>query len=239
LGETPNTLFNLWDLVNDEFSTNGGHWTPQVRYAMNDRVLFNGALYIAKSVFQAQPGQTPNNNPSLWSALPNDACGQLVQFCQNSNGPDPTYGAQCLAAGRAGDESACLGSLGSGTRGMSPQAAAIGMSECTSECLATTLPTPCSGLCNNPIVFTVAGNGNFQSGPIGTGATCYETQSRLESGTTSSFAGTQTMIVNGRPEPLNTGWKYPLPPLRHNGYCIQTTAGGNSWASFSASAGPN
>jgi hypothetical protein len=45
--------------------------------------------------------------------------------------------------------------------------------------------------------------------------------------------------VNGRPEPLNGNWSSPLPPLRHNGYCIQTTPGNNSFAAFSVSAGPN
>ena len=231
-GQTPNTLFNLWDKVNNEFSTNGGQWTPQVRYAVNDRVLFNGSLYVARSVFQAQTNQTPNNNPTLWATLPNDACGQLKQFCQGNN---QTFGQACLAAGQAGNESVCLGSLGSGQRG----APNVGMNECMSDCQATLLPTPCSGLCNNPVVFTVAANGNFQSGSIGTGATCFETQSRLALGNSSEFAGTQTISVNGRVQPSNTDWKYPLPPMRHNGYCIQTTAGGNSFASFAAWAGPN
>jgi hypothetical protein len=231
-GQTPDTRFDLWDRVNNEASTKGGQWTAQVRYAVNDRVLFNGNLYVARSVFQAQPGQTPASNPSLWTALPNDACGQLAQFCQGNSVP---FAQQCLAAGQAGNEATCLGALGSGSRGM-PN---IGMSECLSDCLATTLPTPCSGLCNNPVAFSVAGNGNFQSGNLGPGAACFETQTRLTGGRSAGFASSRQLTVNGRVEPLNAKWNSPLPPLRHNGYCIQTTAGNGSSAAFSVSAGPN
>jgi FtsP/CotA-like multicopper oxidase with cupredoxin domain len=226
-GQTPDTRFDLWDRVNNEQSTNGGQWTSQVRYAVNDRVLFNGALYAARSVFQSQTGQTPPGNPTLWTALPNTACGQLAQFCQHNSIP---FAQQCLAAGQAGVEATCLGSIGSGERG-TPN---VGMSECTSDCLATTLPTPCSGLCNNPVVFTVADGSNFQSGNIGTGATCFETQSRIAGGEGSSFVSPRQLTVNGRVEPLNGQWNVPLPPMRHNGYCIQTTPGNNSFAAFSA-----
>ncbi|HLK92628.1 MAG TPA: carbohydrate-binding protein [Polyangia bacterium] len=229
---TPDTLFNLWDKVNNEKSTNGGHWTPQVRYAVLDRVLdSNGNLFQARSVFQAQNGQTPANNPSLWTALPNTACGQLAQFCQGNSMP---FAQQCLAAGQAGNESACLGFLDSGPRG-TPN---VGMNECMSDCLATALPTPCSGLCNNPVVFSVAPNGNFQSGNLGTGATCFETQSRLQGGESTNLVAPRQMTVNGRVEPQTGNWTYPLPPMRHNGYCIQTTAGNQSFAAFSAFAGP-
>jgi spore coat protein A len=231
-GQTPNTLFNDWDKVNNEKSTGGGQWTPQVRYGALDRVLFNGALYQARSVFQAQTGQTPPSNPSLWTALPNTACGQLAQFCQ---GNSLAFAQECLAAGQAGNETNCLGSLDSGARG-TPN---VGMNECMSDCLATALPTPCTGLCNNPVVFSVAGNGNFQSGNLGTGATCFETQSRLALGESTNLVAPRQMTVNGRVEPQTGNWNYPLPPMRHNGYCIQTTAGNQSFAAFSAWAGPN
>jgi FtsP/CotA-like multicopper oxidase with cupredoxin domain len=226
-GQTPDTRFDLWDRVNNEASTNGGQWTAQVRYAVNDRVLSNGNLYAARSVFQAQTGQTPAANPSLWTALPNTACGQLAQFCQ---GNSLALAQQCLAAGQAGNQATCLGSIGSGARG-TPN---VGISECESDCLATTLPTPCSGLCNNPVVFTVADGSNFQSGNLGTGATCFETQSRIQGGANSSFASPRQLTVNGRVEPLNGNWNNPLPPFRHNGYCIQTTSGNNSFAAFTA-----
>jgi hypothetical protein len=93
---------------------------------------------------------------------------------------------------------------------------------------------PCGGLCNNPVVFSVADGSNFQSGNLGTGATCFETRSRLFQGESSSFAAGKQLTVNGRVEPLNGNWNYPLPPLRNDGYCIQVSPGNNSFAAFAA-----
>lgn len=225
-GQTPDTEFGLWDRANTDTSS-GGDWEPQVRYAVNDRVLFDGQLYSALSVFQAQTGQTPAENPSLWKPLPMTACGQLAQFCQGNSLPDAQ---QCLALGQAGNEANCLGKGGAGLQG----GPGLGLSQCLSDCLATTIATPCSGLCNNPVDFTVADGSNFQSGNLGTGASCFETTSRIAGGESSSFAGSRQLTVNGRVEPQNGNWNSPLPPMRHNGYCIQTTPGNNSFAAFSA-----
>jgi spore coat protein A len=225
-GQTPDTRFDLWDRANTDTSS-GGQWEPQIRYAVNDRVLFNGLLYSALSVFQSQVGQTPPANPALWKALPNDACGQLRQFCQGNSLP---VAQACLALGQAGNEAACLGNGGDGKQ----EGGATGLSQCLSDCLATVLPTPCSGLCNNPVKFTVADGSNFQSGNIGTGAGCFETTSRIAGGESSSFVSPRTLSVNGRVEPTNGNWTSPLPPMRHDGYCIQTTAGTQAFAAFSA-----
>jgi FtsP/CotA-like multicopper oxidase with cupredoxin domain len=240
-GATPNTNFADWDRVNSDTSS-GGQWEPQIRYAVNDRVLFNGLLYSALSVFQSQTGQTPPGNPNLWKTLPMTACGQLAQFCQGNSLPEAKA---CLAAGQAGNESVCLGQIGNGFQGdnnLLPDGGIIpnggetapGLSQCLSDCLATTIATPCSGLCNNPVEFTVADGSNFQSGNLGTGATCFETTSRLAGGESSSFVAPRDLTINGRVEPTNGNWTVPLPPLRHDGYCIQTTAGSNSFAAFSA-----
>jgi hypothetical protein len=235
-GATPNTRFDLWDRANTD-NTSQGNWEPQIRYAVNDRVLFDGLLYSARSVFQSQNGQTPPANPALWTALPMTACGQLRQFCQGNAMP---VAKACLALGQAGDENACLGQIGNGFQGTigdiatTGEAANLGLSQCLSDCLSNVLPTPCSGLCNNPVKFTVADGSNFQSGNIGTGAGCFETQSRLALGESSSFVAPRQLTVNQRVEPLNGNWTSPLPPMRHNGYCIQTTAGNNSFAAFAA-----
>jgi len=82
--------------------------------------------------------------------------------------------------------------------------------------------------------FTVPDGGNFQSGPLGTGATCHETTSELLSGSSSSFVAPRILTVNGRQMPLNGNWPIPLPPQRNHGYCIQATAGNNSFAAFTA-----
>jgi len=208
--QTPPTRFDLYERVNN----NDGSWQPQIIYAVGDRVLHNGQLFRALSVFQAQTGQTPPANPALWQALPSTACAQLAQFCADDTGVPA--GATCLATGQAGVEATCLAQL--------------------ATCLPVCEPvhaTPCAGLCNNPITFTVADGANFQSGPLGTGATCHQTTSEIFSGTSSSFVGPRQLTVNGKVMPLNGNWS-KLPTQRHEGYCIQTTAGNNSFASFSA-----
>jgi spore coat protein A len=209
-GATPNTRFDLWDRVNN----NDGTWQPQIRYALDDRVLYNGLLYAARSVFQSQSGQTPPANPTLWQALPNTACAQLAQFCQGNSNPNAV---QCRADGQAGNDATCRAE----------------MEPCLSYCQPQQL-RPCGGLCNNPVVFSVADGSTFQSGALGTGERCFETRSRLALGNSSSFVSPRQLTVNGRTQVLNGNWTYPLPPMRNDGYCIQVTAGQNSFAAFAA-----
>jgi spore coat protein A len=209
-GQTPNARFDLWDRVNN----NDGTWQPQIRYALEDRVLHNGLLYAARSVFQSQAGQTPPSNPALWQALPMSACAQLAQFCQGNPNPNAV---QCRADGQAGNDATCRAE----------------MEPCLSYCQPQQL-RPCGGLCNNPVVFSVADGSIFQSGAIGAGEKCFETRSRLALGNSSSFVSPRQLTVNGRTQVLNGNWKYPLPPLRNDGYCIQVTAGQNPFAAFTA-----
>jgi FtsP/CotA-like multicopper oxidase with cupredoxin domain len=209
-GQTPANEPQLWDRVNN----NDGTWQPQIRYALNDRVLFNGNLFTARSEFQAQPGQTPPATPSLWQPLPMTACGQLAQFCQGNSNPSAV---QCLTDGQAGNQTTCLNEI----------------EPCLSYCQPQQA-TPCSGLCNNPVRFSVADGSSFRSGKLGENAVCYETTSRLFQGESSSFQSPRTLTVNGRLEPLNGNWKYPLPPMRNDGYCIQISAGEPFFAAFSA-----
>jgi hypothetical protein len=209
-GQTPSSRFDLWDRVNN----NDGSWQPQIRYALDDRVLYNGKIYAARSVFQSQNGQIPPSNPTLWQLLPSTVCGQFARFCQGNPNPNA---AACLADGQAGNEAVCQ----------------VEIEPCLAYCQPQQL-RPCGGICNNPVVFSVADGSNFQSGPIGSGAACFETRSRLFQGTNSSFVAPRQLTVNGRPEPLNGNWKYPLPPMRNDGYCIQVTAGNYPWAAFAA-----
>ena len=89
-------------------------------------------------------------------------------------------------------------------------------------------PTPCSGLCANPVHITV--DGSFQSGNIGTGAICYETTSVTNGGNCGNFVSPRTLTVNGVTEPCNyLNWP-TLPPKRNGGYCIQTTPGDHFYA---------
>ncbi len=212
--QPPNTRFDRWERVNN----NDGTWQPQILYAVGDRVLFDGQLFEGLQVHQSQPGQTPTGNPQLWDALPMTACGQLAEFCADDTGSQ--VGAECLALGQAGDEDACLGDE------------AEGLMSCLSVCKPVHA-SPCSGLCANPVEFSVPDGTTFQSGSLGTGATCHETTSELLKGSCSNFASGRKLTVNGRLMPCSGDWPYPLPPQRNEGYCVQTTAG-SSEAGFSA-----
>jgi len=159
--QVPPSRFDRYDRVNN----NDGSWQPQIVYAIGDRVLSGGQLYEALHVHQAQAsgvnGPPPSSN---WIALPMTACGQLSDFCADDTAVPA--GASCLATGQAGTESACRASLAT----------------CLPVC-TTTHATPCSGLCENPIAFSVPDATTFASGSLGVNAGCYETTSELLSGT--------------------------------------------------------
>jgi hypothetical protein len=179
-------------------------------------VLHNGQLYEALHVHQAQASGVGGPPPSTnWVVLPMTGCGQLTDFCADNSGTPA--GANCLATGQAGNESACLTSLAT----------------CLSVC-TTTHATPCSGLCENPIAFSVPDGTTFASGPVGIGSICYETTSELLSGSSSSFVVGRKIYVNGREMPANASWPVPLPPQRNHGYCIQSDLGGPPNAAFTA-----
>jgi spore coat protein A, manganese oxidase len=210
--QPPNTRFDRWERVNN----NDGTWAPQIVYAVGDRVLFGSQLFVALQLHQGLAGQTPPTEPARWRSLPMTACGQLAQFCQGN--PDP-IAVQCLSAGQAGNEAACLATIVS----------------CMPVCAPSSAPSPCSGICADPISFTVADGTTFDSGNLGSGPTCHETTSELLAGSCSDFAGGRTLTVNGRVMPCNgTAWPRPLPSQRNEGYCLQASAGGVPWASFSA-----
>jgi len=86
--------------------------------------------------------------------------------------------------------------------------------------------TPCAGLCSNPIVF--AGPG-YQSGALGTAATCHQTSATLQGVLCSNVTSPRTFSVNGT---LMSCSNSTPPAKRNGGYCIQTSAGNPSWASF-------
>jgi hypothetical protein len=142
------------------------------------------------------------------------ACGQLTNLCSDNTQPDALT---CQALGAANDEAACL----------------TGLDGCLAEC-DDNVQTPCSGLCNNPTAFSVPDGTTFQSGSLGTGAACFETEAEILSGTCQNLGG-RTLTVNGKPMACNgSNWTYPLPPQRNHGYCIQVTAGSGSNGSFRA-----
>lgn len=89
---------------------------------------------------------------------------------------------------------------------------------------------PCTGYCTNPITFT---SKNYQSGNLGSNATCYETTAALTSGVCGNFVSPRKLFVNGVEKTCNWASWSSLPPVKNGGYCIYTTAGNQAWASFS------
>jgi len=207
--QPPNTRFDLWERVNN----NDGTWQPQIIYAVKDRVLFNGQLYRALTVHQAQTGQSPNLNPAQWEVFPMNACAQIDKLCANGTKPDQK---NCLSIGNANDTSQCQGSL----------------DDCLAQC-DDAVATPCSGLCNNPHSFTVPDGTTFNSGALGTGAACFETTSEIVTGSCTGLGTGRQLTINGRVMACSgSNWATPLVSQRNFGYCIQTTAGTGSTASF-------
>ncbi len=91
---------------------------------------------------------------------------------------------------------------------------------------------PCAGICANPVQFTIGTNG-YQSGNLGSNATCHETTSALHGGTCGNFVSPRALSVNGVPQTCNWNNWSSLPSPVRGGYCITTTSGNNPWASFS------
>ena len=92
--------------------------------------------------------------------------------------------------------------------------------------------TPCAGLCANPVKFSIAPYGSYQSGNLGTGAVCRETTSTIHGGNCSNFRSPRTLQVNGTTKTCNSQNWSTVPAQRNGGYCIQTAPGDYPWAAF-------
>jgi len=201
--EPPPTRFDRYERVNN----NDGSWQPQIIYAVGDRVLYLGQLFMADAVHQAQTGQTPDGAPTLWHSFPQDACGQLQQLCHDGTSPAAVA---CHTLGHALSEPACLNQL------TSCLAACAGGQHAHSG-------SPCSGLCSNPLAIVVP-DGTTYANDLGGTAACIETTSQLLSGTCTPAS--RNLLVNGRTMKCNKqDWDVPLPSQRNHGYCIQTDSG--------------
>jgi hypothetical protein len=87
---------------------------------------------------------------------------------------------------------------------------------------------PCSSLCTSPTIFS---SQSFQSGNLGTAATCHQTIANLTGANCGNFAASRVFRINDVVTTCNGG-NVPLPPKRNGGYCFQSTAGDFPWAYF-------
>ena len=100
---------------------------------------------------------------------------------------------------------------------------------------AQTGPTgqrPCAGYCSTPTTFSFTAPNSYQSGNLGTGATCQETTSVVRGGNCGNFVSPRQLFVNGVAMTCNWANWASLPPAKNGGYCVYTTSGNNSWAAF-------
>ena len=88
--------------------------------------------------------------------------------------------------------------------------------------------TPCSAYCSNPTSFA----GNYNSGNLGTAATCHQTTGNINGGNCGNFANGRQLRVNGTLMTCNNGNWSALPAKVNGGYCVHTTAGDHPWAYF-------
>ena len=84
---------------------------------------------------------------------------------------------------------------------------------------------PCAGFCSPAAAFA---GPTFQSGNLGTEASCRETSAVLHGGNCSNFYD-RTLKVNGVTMNCN-GWT--LPAAHNGGFCVQVSAGSPEWSSF-------
>jgi hypothetical protein len=92
----------------------------------------------------------------------------------------------------------------------------------------TCAATPCASYCSDPILFS----GNYQSGNLGTQATCHETTATINGGNCGNLAPGRTFYINGTAMPCGSGNWPALPAKVNGGYCVYTTAGDYAWSYF-------
>jgi hypothetical protein len=209
VSQAPTARFDQWERVNN----NDGTWQPQIIYAVGDRVLYSGQLYVSRTVHQAVASAPPSGDPAKWDTLPMTACAQITQLCADNTQPAALT---CQATAAAADETACL----------------AGIDGCLAQC-DEPVQSPCSGLCNAPSAFSVPDGATFSSGPLGNGGACFETESELFTGKCSGMPPGRQLTINGKPQRCNGDiWDYPMPTQRNHGYCIQVAPGPGASASF-------
>jgi hypothetical protein len=188
-----------------------------------------GPAESPRSVGCSSAAQCNDNNPCT-----QDQCVSSV--CQN---PPVANGTSCPDDGNACTNDSC--NAGACTHPNNTAPCADDGNTCTNDVCSggiCTHPnngtcggqTPCSAFCSNPVNFT---GPNFQSGNLGTNATCHQTTANLAGGVCGNFVSPRQLRVNGTLMSCTGNWPSPLPAKVNGGYCVYTTAGNHPWAYFS------
>jgi hypothetical protein len=83
-------------------------------------------------------------------------------------------------------------------------------------------------LCSNPTVFSTP---NYNSGNLGEMATCHQTTATYQGGNCGNFVSPRVLTINGTTQ-ITCAGQFSLPMRRNGGYCLQATAGRESYAYF-------
>jgi len=186
------------------------------------------------------PAESPRATSCSSAAQCNDsnACTQdtcASGFCQNS---PVANGTACTDDGNVCTNDVC--SAGACTHPNNTASCPDDGNSCTNDVCsagACTHPNngscqtqqPCSSFCTNPIVFT---GPNYNSGNLGTAATCHQTVANLSGGVCGNMVSPRQLRVNGQVMSCTGGNWGTLPAKVNGGYCVQTTAGNHPWAYF-------
>ena len=194
----PNTRFDLWDRVNN----NDGTWQPQIRYAaQRPRALGRAALRRALGVPGAERADAGRQSRPVAGA----ADDRLRRSWPSSARATRTR-PRSSAGRRPGRQRDHLPRRDRALPVVLPAAAG--------DALLGPLQQPDRGSAS-PTAATSSRGTWARARPA----------SRPPRGCSRARAAAssaaKSLTVNGRPEPLNGNWNYPLPPMRNDGYCIQ------------------
>ncbi|MEI9948802.1 MAG: LamG-like jellyroll fold domain-containing protein [Pseudomonadota bacterium] len=185
----------------------------------------------AESPRQSSGGCTPadcsDNNPCTTDTCTSGVCqhgpatnGSACTDDSNACTNDTCNGGTCThpnnTAACTDDGSACTYDVCSG-------------GVCTHPSNGTCSASPCTAYCSSPTTFAT---NSYQSGNLGTQATCHQTTANLNGGVCGNFASGRTLAVNGKQMACSGGNWSALPAKVNGGYCITTTAGNPAWAYF-------
>lgn len=131
--------------------------------------------------------------------------------------------------GRGGGPTGAGGDIGTAGRNGTGGTGAGGRSGAGGAGGAAGVVGPCAGICANPTKFTTQ---SYDSGPVGLGASCFETTADIHGGQCIGFAA-RLLKVNGMLKVCDgANWLVPLPAKRNGGYCFDISPGPNPAAGF-------
>lgn len=191
----------------------------------------NGALSSSDTMTTTvNPDAGPDRTVTLPASASLDgtapAVGTVSYGWSKLSGP----GTVTFANASAVDTTATFSATGTYTLKLAATNGSFSGADTTTVIVSAGGANPCASLCGPPTVFSSA---NYQSGNLGTGATCHETTASPSGLVCGEFAAGRTFRVNDQLVTCGGGnISLSTIPKRNGGYCFQASAGNQSWAYF-------